>query len=510
MTITKTRESGERGQMMVMFALLLVVLIGFVALTIDVGFAFVERRNLQSAVDAAALAAAQDFANGESEATATATAIDYLQRNGYNSVDDAIEVNIPPTSGTYAGLSGYIEVKASADAPVAFLALFMEGPFTPSARAVAEGTQPVTGSPVGGGSLPPPVAVPTNIGCGTPDVDGRVTDGDGYTKLGDLGVGATDYGDVFVACDATFYYFAMRLNGPDTGGPVANDNAYSCDNGTVNNRQEVEYKNGNFDRLTGPVDSVDVPGSSFTVSVDGSLWTVDVDGNTEFDGGLIGIGGLSAGMGIEVIGTELGPLQALATEIDEDNLIVCTTGDPNYHTTYDTGWQYVAKGHTFEKLEGSDRARFQIACGAVTEHDFILDYLRPIGADWASDVSGDGSVFKAAPTASASSLEWNLEHPNETGWGDDPGEDVFQQSPPFNPAWPTYDAEYDGWIWEMIYEFKVPKQPLKNCAEQVSFGLYDFSGSTGGLIGIHSSPAKTSDGANVVVQGEDGVIRLVE
>ncbi len=115
--------SAERGQMLVIFTLLLAVVIGFVALTIDVGLALVEKRQLQNAVDAAALAAAQDFANGESEATATATALEYLELNGYDGVDNAVAVNIPPTSGTYAGLSGYVEVKASADASTAFLLL---------------------------------------------------------------------------------------------------------------------------------------------------------------------------------------------------------------------------------------------------------------------------------------------------------------------------------------------------------------------------------------------------
>ena len=504
MNTTKTPESGEQGQMVLMLAMLFVVLAGFMAITIDVGLAFVEKRNLQNAVDAAALAAAQDFANGESEATATASAIEYLQRNGYDGVDNTIEVNIPPTSGTYAGLSGYVEVKASADAPTALLALFMDDPFTPNARSVAEGKTPVEGSLVDGGELPPPAPVPTNIGCGSPVVDGRVTDGDGYTKLGDLGVGATDYGDVFVGCDPDYYYFAMRLNGPDTGGPVANDNAYGCDSG------EVKYKNGNFDKLKGIIDSIDVPGSSFVVFAGGSLWTVDVDGDTDFRKGFSGFGDLSPGIGVEVKGTEIGPLHVLASEIKPKDLIVCTTGDPFYHTTYNTGWQNVSKGHTFELLHKSDRARFQIACGSTTVHDFIQDYLRLDGADWVSDPWGDGTLFMGAPTASASSLEWNLENPTLTGWGDDPGEDVFQQSPPFNPQWPTYDSEYDGWIWEMIYEFKVPRQPLDNCAEPVYFGLYDFSGSTGGLVGIHSSPAKTDDGANVVITGEAGVIRLVE
>ncbi|MEE8517783.1 MAG: pilus assembly protein TadG-related protein, partial [Dehalococcoidia bacterium] len=478
------RGKGERGQTLVLLTLLLPVVLGFVALTLDVGFALVERRNLQNATDAAALAAAQDLANGESDATVTATAIDYLQRNGYNVSNDTIVVNIPPASGTFAGLSGYVEVLASSDAPVAFLPLFLDDPFTPDARSVAEGT-PTTGGGEGG-TLPPPAPVPTTIDCGTPDVDGRVTDSDGYTKLGDLGVGETDYGDVFVGCDSNFYYFAMRLNGPDTGGPVPNDNAYGgCKDG------EVKYKDGDFEKLKGSVASVDVPGSSFTVEVLGAIWTVDVDGGTSFRDGISGIGDLILGMGVEVKGAEVGSQHVLASEVKKKNDTYCTWAEPDYHVRYDTGWQYVGQ-HTYGKLLGSDRARFQISCGDTTEHDFILDYLRETGTGWASDVSGDGTVYKSAPTDSASSLEWNLEHPDETGWGDDPGEDPLSQSPPFNPTWPTYDSEYDGWIWEMIYEFKVPKQPLLNCSEAVYFGLYDFSGSTGGLVGIHSSPAKTA------------------
>ena len=59
----------------------------------------------------------------------------------------------------------------------------------------------------------------------------------------------------------------------------------------------------------------------------------------------------------------------------------------------------------------------------------------------------------------------------------------------------------------MIYEFKVPKGPLASC-NQVTFGLNDFGGSTGGLEGMHSSPAKTSDGS--FLQVERFTIRLVE
>ena len=492
---------GERGQSLVMFALALTVLLGFVAITVDVGLAFLEKRHLQNAVDAAALAAAQDLSFGKSAETAEATAYDYMGRNGYPDAE-GIEVNIPPLSGPNAGLSGYVEVLSAQKAPMAFLGLFLDDALDVSARAVAEGTPTTEGGE--DGSLPPPAAVPTDIGCGDPEVDGRVTDSDGYTKLGDLGVGETDYGDVFVACDASFYYFAMRLNGPDTGGAVPNDNAYGggCKDG------EAKYKKGVFDNLKGPVDSVDVPGSSFTVDADGDLWLVDVYGKTNFEGGVSGIGDLIAGMSVEIQGWYLGAMHVLASEVKLTDTIYCTADNQDYHVKYDTGWQDVGK-HTYGKLLGSDRARFQISCGDTTQHDFIQDYLREVGSNWKSDASGDGKVFKGAPTDSASSLEWNLEHPAETGWGDDPGEDPLLQSPPFNPVWPDYDSEYDGWVWEMIYEFKVPKQPLDNCGETVYFGLYDFSGSTGGLVGIHSSPAKTADGAHVVIQG-DGSLKLVE
>ena len=56
MDITLTGEKGERGQMLVLLTLLLPVVLGFVALTMDVGLALLERRSLQGAVHAAALA----------------------------------------------------------------------------------------------------------------------------------------------------------------------------------------------------------------------------------------------------------------------------------------------------------------------------------------------------------------------------------------------------------------------------------------------------------------------
>ena len=75
------RETGrETGQVLIMFALLMVVLIGFVSLAIDVGVFLHEKGRVQAIVDSAALAGAYDLpddgANAASNAYAYAAAND--------------------------------------------------------------------------------------------------------------------------------------------------------------------------------------------------------------------------------------------------------------------------------------------------------------------------------------------------------------------------------------------------------------------------------------------------
>lgn len=64
----------QRGQAIVLIALMLVLLIGFLGLGIDGGRAYVDRRQVQDAVDAAALAAADNFININSYAGAESAA----------------------------------------------------------------------------------------------------------------------------------------------------------------------------------------------------------------------------------------------------------------------------------------------------------------------------------------------------------------------------------------------------------------------------------------------------
>src|SRR6476660_5676126 len=67
------RARAERGQILGVVALALVALLGIAAFSIDVGYAYYAKRQLQSATDAAALAGAQDLPNG-TNAIASATA----------------------------------------------------------------------------------------------------------------------------------------------------------------------------------------------------------------------------------------------------------------------------------------------------------------------------------------------------------------------------------------------------------------------------------------------------
>ncbi|MBE2238351.1 MAG: pilus assembly protein [Caldilineaceae bacterium] len=75
---------GERGQVLIQFAVIFLGLLAFVALTIEAGNVYSVRRQLQNAADAGALAAARELCLNHSEQAATAKAKDYMVRNGLN------------------------------------------------------------------------------------------------------------------------------------------------------------------------------------------------------------------------------------------------------------------------------------------------------------------------------------------------------------------------------------------------------------------------------------------
>jgi hypothetical protein len=78
---------GNRGTSMVFIAMSMMVITASTALVTDIGMVVIEKTRMNTAVDAATLAAAKDL---PSTTTAIATANHYIQENGYNPSDIAI------------------------------------------------------------------------------------------------------------------------------------------------------------------------------------------------------------------------------------------------------------------------------------------------------------------------------------------------------------------------------------------------------------------------------------
>lgn len=134
---TRPARSGERGQVLPLFALALVVLLGAAALAVDVGYWRYQERLAQSAADSAAIAAAGELAFPDA-ADVTAAARQDAGSNGF--ADDggatvSVSVNNPPLAGAYAGSANAVEVVVRKKQPGYFDGVFGISQWV-SARAV--------------------------------------------------------------------------------------------------------------------------------------------------------------------------------------------------------------------------------------------------------------------------------------------------------------------------------------------------------------------------------------
>ncbi|WP_341360809.1 pilus assembly protein TadG-related protein [Georgenia sp. M64] len=93
------RLKDERGAIAVLVALLMVVLVGFAAVSIDIAAINAERRELQLAADASALAIAQDCARGDCKTPST-TAATFTAANVDDADAAATSTPVTPTTGT--------------------------------------------------------------------------------------------------------------------------------------------------------------------------------------------------------------------------------------------------------------------------------------------------------------------------------------------------------------------------------------------------------------------------
>jgi len=144
----------RRGSMLIWLLLSLTVIVGVVALGMDGGRLFEQRRHIQSTADAAALAAATqlyehhasdqglDNSGAAAEAALSIAAANGCSNDGINS---SVTVNIPPLSGEFAGRAEFAEVVIQTWIARSFSAIFSGQKLKAKARAVARGRP----SPIG-------------------------------------------------------------------------------------------------------------------------------------------------------------------------------------------------------------------------------------------------------------------------------------------------------------------------------------------------------------------------
>ncbi|HMA20444.1 MAG TPA: pilus assembly protein TadG-related protein [Gemmatimonadaceae bacterium] len=133
-----TRE--RRGAMLVFVAVAMVTLLGFLAMTLDVGAGNRQRRIAQTAADAGALGGGTEIyrrmsGTPMSDDSVFASATNEAVRNGFPA--DDVTVNYPPASGPHAGNTAYVEVIINRTIPTIFGSIFNFASLNAGARAVA-------------------------------------------------------------------------------------------------------------------------------------------------------------------------------------------------------------------------------------------------------------------------------------------------------------------------------------------------------------------------------------
>jgi hypothetical protein len=142
-------RNDETGQALIVVAVALGGLLLGIGLALDTGQLFVARRAAQTAADAGAWAGAAVLYAGGSAAQARTAATDDATRNGYTSGGYiTVTTASPPTSGTYSGDPGYIEVTITEQVLTRFLFGASAGRTAVTVRAVAGLARSGTGQAV--------------------------------------------------------------------------------------------------------------------------------------------------------------------------------------------------------------------------------------------------------------------------------------------------------------------------------------------------------------------------
>ena len=125
---------NRSGAMLVFIAIAMVTLLGFLAMTLDVGAGGRERRIAQTAADAGAMGGAMEIYR-KNFGLVSGGALQESVRNGFLATETT--VNYPPATGPHAGDNAYVEVLIDRTIPTIFGSLFNVASMDIHTRAVA-------------------------------------------------------------------------------------------------------------------------------------------------------------------------------------------------------------------------------------------------------------------------------------------------------------------------------------------------------------------------------------
>jgi len=148
--LLRTFRTDKRGATLIWVSLAMVALISMMALAIDGGYAYAQRRQMQNAADAAAIAGARMRALGGSDAQVDSVINQYATANGADAV-----------SWTYLNGQNTVQVTASRTFPTFFAGIVGLQQMTASALAEAS-IQPLAGA----GNLLPMIVEERNFVIG--------------------------------------------------------------------------------------------------------------------------------------------------------------------------------------------------------------------------------------------------------------------------------------------------------------------------------------------------------
>ena len=128
--------TNEKGATAVMFAIMMPIIIGGLALGAETGYWFMVKNTLQNASDVSAHSVGVRWRQGDQLAELKKTATRIAVNSGFHSELGELQVNIPPLMGAYRGSREHAEVILTERHERLFSAIFSKTPVEISTRAV--------------------------------------------------------------------------------------------------------------------------------------------------------------------------------------------------------------------------------------------------------------------------------------------------------------------------------------------------------------------------------------